>query len=226
MKLKFNLKKEHLLILAGILILGIVFSIIQFTKASPAAPNPGHSWNQMECDNNFCVNTSSAKVGIGTTEPGEKLDVSGDIRTGGEFRTSSNEGNCPLWKDCDGDGKTGGNGDCNESDATCYVGSPNYTETPDGKDQDCDGVVDNLACTTEKVQHTCTPRGVYTTNWGACDTACKNAGYSCGGTETYAGTIGVNWVGQCEGVEWASNQAGSYQRSVYVCYCYRGPYYH
>ena len=41
--------------------------------------------------------------------------------------------------------------DCDESCATCYPGSTATTASPDGKDQDCDGVVD------EVLAITCTP---------------------------------------------------------------------
>lgn len=65
--------------------------------------------------------------------------------TAGTFQITKNGVTCPIWKDCDGDGKTYGNGDCDESCATCYVGSSAYTEVPDGKDQNCDGVVDEYS---------------------------------------------------------------------------------
>jgi len=42
--------------------------------------------------------------------------------------------------------------DCNDSCATCYPGSTAYTSSPDGKDQDCDGSIDETACT---YSHTC-----------------------------------------------------------------------
>jgi hypothetical protein len=34
--------------------------------------------------------------------------------------------------------------DCNDSCGTCYPGSASFTTSPDGKDQDCDGTVDEL----------------------------------------------------------------------------------
>ena len=37
------------------------------------------------------------------------------------------------------------NGDCDESCPTCYVGSTAVTGAPDGKDQDCNGVIDDTA---------------------------------------------------------------------------------
>jgi len=52
---------------------------------------------------------------------------------------------CPIFMDCDGDGHYWWLGeDCDENCPTCYKGSPFTTPEPDGRDQDCDGVVDDL----------------------------------------------------------------------------------
>jgi len=68
---------------------------------------------------------------------------SSDLLGGGTvWGFSAPPGNCAPYNDCDGDGKTAYTGDCDESCSTCYVGSVAYTTTPDGKDQDCDGLVD------------------------------------------------------------------------------------
>ncbi|HPP64788.1 MAG TPA: hypothetical protein PK418_01210 [Candidatus Paceibacterota bacterium] len=55
---------------------------------------------------------------------------------------------CPIFMDCDGDGHYWFKGeDCDENCPTCYVGSKFYTDYPDGRDQDCDGLVDdNIEC--------------------------------------------------------------------------------
>ena len=51
---------------------------------------------------------------------------------------------CPIFQDCDGDGHYWWKGeDCDENCPTCYVGSPYTTSQPDGRDQDCDGIVDD-----------------------------------------------------------------------------------
>lgn len=45
-----NIRKEHtLLLLAGLLMVGIIFSVIQVTKAGVTGPhNPGHTWAQLD----------------------------------------------------------------------------------------------------------------------------------------------------------------------------------
>jgi hypothetical protein len=60
-----------------------------------------------------------------------------------------------CYIDNDGDGYTGSSGtaycrataskgtDCNDSCATCYPGSTVWTRSPDGLDEDCNGVVDD-----------------------------------------------------------------------------------
>ncbi|MGB9726756.1 MAG: hypothetical protein ACP5OX_02465 [Minisyncoccia bacterium] len=55
---------------------------------------------------------------------------------------------CPLFMDCDGDGHFWWKGeDCDENCPTCYVGSKFYTNYEDGRDQDCDGLIDdNVEC--------------------------------------------------------------------------------
>ena len=61
-----------------------------------------------------------------------------------------------CYIDADGDGYAGSSGtktcrvspslgtDCNDNCATCYPGSPIYTDSPDGLDQDCNGIVDDI----------------------------------------------------------------------------------
>ena len=61
-----------------------IFSAVQLIVASPGTvPNPGHPWDQLICDSNFCVDTINGRVGIGTETPGAKLEVSGDIQLSG-----------------------------------------------------------------------------------------------------------------------------------------------
>lgn len=97
-------------------------------------------------------------VGIGTTGPGAKLHIKNggakiEVISAGTTGTYSLNWNalqicqfgtcCPPWKDCDGDGATYMAGtDCDEGCNSCYVGSTAITYTPDGRDQNCNGIVD------------------------------------------------------------------------------------
>lgn len=85
---------------------------------------------------------NSGKVGIGTSTPSYTLTVVPPTGSGYDISICKNAVCCPIWKDCDNDAKTYGSGDCDESCSTCYQGSTSYTFSPDGKDQDCDGTVD------------------------------------------------------------------------------------
>lgn len=83
-KLSNGVKKIHLFVLITMLLAGITFSVIQVIKANPDAPNPGHSASEIECDTNLCIATTTGRVGIGTVDPGAKLEVVGQIKvTGG-----------------------------------------------------------------------------------------------------------------------------------------------
>jgi uncharacterized protein (TIGR02145 family) len=63
---------------------------------------------------------------------------------------------CPPWKDCDGDGKTYAAGtDCDEGCSTCWVGNTTGLAESDGKDQNCNGVIDELGG--EFLAKTCNP---------------------------------------------------------------------
>lgn len=87
---------------------------------------------------------NNGQVGIGLSTTTASLSVYAASAAGQEIRICYNTVCCPIWKDCDGDGKTYGNGDCDESCATCYVGSTAYTTSPDSKDQNCNGTADEV----------------------------------------------------------------------------------
>ncbi|MCK4859107.1 MAG: hypothetical protein KAS87_00945, partial [Candidatus Omnitrophica bacterium] len=53
-----------------------------------------------------------------------------------------------CWIDVDGDGYSPFTGDCDETCSTCYVGSTATTASPDGRDQNCNGIVDDGAIST------------------------------------------------------------------------------
>ena len=86
-------KQKHLIIIVIIFLLGVTFGVGQYIGtwntffAEATAPNPGHSWEEMECTTELCVGTS---VGIGTETPTANLDVNGNIRIRGQFYDVNN----------------------------------------------------------------------------------------------------------------------------------------
>lgn len=67
--------KKILVVFGGLLVLGIIFSIIQVTTAAPDWPTVGHPWIDMQCDTNMCVNSLTGRVGIGINSPASKFHV-------------------------------------------------------------------------------------------------------------------------------------------------------
>lgn len=71
-------KKQHIII--SFLLIGLSIGISQVLADNP---NPGHPWEEIECDaDNLCVNTSTNRVGIGTVSPHARLDVVGGVKVG------------------------------------------------------------------------------------------------------------------------------------------------
>ena len=146
---------------------------------------------------------NNGQVGIGLSTTTAPLSVYATSAAGQEIRICYNNVCCPIWKDCDGDGKTYGNGDCDESCSTCYVGSTAYTTSPDNKDQNCNGTVDEsdtgycVACTynlgtsvTFGYNDSCvlSSSGIYIYTRTAISTPSNTAQCSCSGkTCTYSG---------------------------------------
>jgi len=63
---------------------------LELVKAYDASkPVNGHDWSEMQCTEGLCV-TDDNKVGIGTSTPGSKLDVSGAISASGNINSSGN----------------------------------------------------------------------------------------------------------------------------------------
>ena len=88
----------------------------------------------------------------GNDGPGSGLDAdtvdgyeAADLLAGGGSGCSDNPPHdCYIGIDLDGDGYTTVEGDCDERCESCYSGSTEYTSSPDGKDQDCDGNIDEI----------------------------------------------------------------------------------
>jgi hypothetical protein len=62
------------------LIIGIIV-VAAYGTTNPAVV--GHTWGEMICDSNMCVNITSGRIGIGTMNPTQALSVSGDINISG-----------------------------------------------------------------------------------------------------------------------------------------------
>jgi hypothetical protein len=133
---------------------------------------------------------------------------------------------CCQDNDADGYGVAGYSGtalgctydgvDCDDSCATCYPGSTAYTSSADGKDQDCDGTVDEFvappthcyaiafgyetnACTTKCASYGQACRGIYYNN---CERLLSTTSYSC--SEQAAYTVCSTTGCQCLCQEWAA----------------------
>jgi len=66
------------------------------------------------------------------------------LAAGGSGCSDNPPHDCYIGVDLDGDGYTTVEGDCDERCENCYSGSTEYTSSPDGKDQDCDGNIDEI----------------------------------------------------------------------------------
>ncbi len=81
MKIEINIRDTHVLIaLLFITAASAIGLVAGYGGTAPATM--GHTWGEMVCDTTFCM--TGGNVGIGMTTPGQKLDVSGNVRaTGG-----------------------------------------------------------------------------------------------------------------------------------------------
>ena len=103
--------------------------------------------------------------------------------------------------------------DCDDSCATCYPGSISYTTSPDGKDQDCDGSIDETACIGRQI---CGNVGV------SCDTTCQNL-TDCVCSNYYTNYLYGNIT--CTGTMYGNMYCNKLEAGYYIsCYCTIGKY--
>jgi hypothetical protein len=88
------MKKNYLFIFSMVVFLGLIFSIYQYynvlkledVSSASVIPNPGHSWDEMECSSDIlCIDATNKKIGIGTDTPTQLLDVNGNARINGNL---------------------------------------------------------------------------------------------------------------------------------------------
>ena len=142
LQLRFKIALSFIL-LAIIVVLGIGYYSLALNPPITQPPTGGgaiHIASNAPANSLYIDN--SGYIGIGTTAPNKKLTVAGDMSILGNLSLTRNGVSCEIFTDCDGDNKFYLSGDCDESCPTCYAGSTSYTTSPDGKDQDCDKIVD------------------------------------------------------------------------------------
>jgi len=152
--------------------------------------------------------------------------------TSGSLSITKNGVTCPIWKDCDGDGHTYGNGDCDESCPTCYVGSTHYTDSPDGRDKNCNGIVDEykppqtLSCPPVfPLLQTPGPSCNQAADDAYCTSVCENNGWGKGTTTCFNAWGCDEWdgIGYCYGASFCQDDVASNNGNHRVtCRCASG----
>lgn len=81
-------KNTHLFV--SLFFIATIFASFYFVSAATVGtPNPGHLWSEMQCSaDSVCIDTSLNRVGIGTSEPTEKLHVNGNVSAAAYYYTS------------------------------------------------------------------------------------------------------------------------------------------
>jgi uncharacterized protein (TIGR02145 family) len=71
-----------IIIISFIVILGQYLGSFNVNEVLAVDPNPQHSWSQMECNTDLCVDSTNNRIGIGTISPSETLHVVGGFKVG------------------------------------------------------------------------------------------------------------------------------------------------
>jgi len=126
--------------------------------------------------------------------------------------------------DWDGDGYTMATGDCDETCPTCYKGSIAWTAEPDGKDQNCNGTIDETQTLT--ANKSCYHGNVIVSSLvNACTSWCtaQGLGYKSLTCSTYTGRVNnedqsYNWA-DCNHWNPGSPSGTICQNGTDTCYC-------
>jgi hypothetical protein len=96
------MKKKYIFILSVMVFFGLIVGVYQYFQAfktegvsavTVGVPNQGHPWTQMECNaDTLCIDTANKRLGVGTNNPTEKLEVGGNIKASGDICNGT--GNC------------------------------------------------------------------------------------------------------------------------------------
>ncbi|MCK9446701.1 hypothetical protein M0Q50_07560 [bacterium] len=91
------MKKNYLIILSLVTI-ALVSGVYQYCQTfkneivdayQATKPINGHSWAEMQCTSDACLDTTNHRMGIGTDAPTKALEVVGDIYASGDICNSS-----------------------------------------------------------------------------------------------------------------------------------------
>jgi len=129
---------KKILVIFLVIFLGLSLAIYQYAKVlqtdlanaySTSKPANGHSWAEMQCTEGLCV-TADNKVGVGTDNPTEKFQVTGNIKASGDICNGT--GNClsalaTLTNACGGAATNYSSTATEYSGSYCIMGAPTPT---------------------------------------------------------------------------------------------------
>jgi len=100
-----NFRKARIFLSILLVIIGIGFAVFQYLETfhselasayNSSKPVAGHSWSEMQCTSDVCI--TDGKIGMGTDNPQNKLEVTGNIKANGNIYFTGNicdgSGNC------------------------------------------------------------------------------------------------------------------------------------
>jgi len=77
-------KKRFYIISSTLLLIGLFAGVVQYIGVIDtiyaAINNPGHSWSEMECSTALCIDTTNNRVGVGTMNPTQTLEINGNVK--------------------------------------------------------------------------------------------------------------------------------------------------
>ena len=74
MKITLNIEKRFAYVIIGVLIV-VLGTLIVYSYGGTQPAVAGHTWGEIVCDDNMCVDVNNGRVGIGTNTPNNLLTV-------------------------------------------------------------------------------------------------------------------------------------------------------